>query len=201
MEVVAPKETLTAKATNKQLDNEKHAIDTESATNKYISDNDLEGTKHTNNTNERISNASNTTNITIADMNNKSAKEIAEIEAQAVSNPTWQDVTKNVSGLSKDAKTFLNVVVYSMWANEEHKDVTDVFAEALYDAKTNPNGYKITKHDASEIISNIFGSENLFNDTDEYQEWLNKQNWYVDSDETDDADIDGVIAGMAKDQK
>ena len=169
----------------------------DNATTKYTSDNTLEGTKHTNNTNERIASESNATSIAVADINNKSAKEIAELEAQAVSNPTWQDVTKGVSGISKDAQTFLNVVVYSMWANEEHKDVTDVFAEALYDAKTNPNGYKITKHDASEIISNVFGSENLFNTTAEYQKWMNSLNWYnPDEDKTSDEDIDNAVENM-----
>ncbi len=174
MELTSPDETLTSKVTNKELDNDKHAINTESETSKYISDNDLEGTKHTNNTNERISDKSNTTSITIADMNAKSAKEIAQLEAQAVEDVDWQDELKKFN-LSEGAKTVLNVYAHDAWASSDNVEVEilPILAE---------NIDKITEYDASEILR-------MYKISDDYieknsggpktkAEWLKQFDWY-----------------------
>ena len=206
MEVVAPQETLTSKTTNKQLENDKHAIDTESATSKYVADQELEGTKHTNATNERISDKSNATSITVADINAKSAKEIAQLEAQAVEDETWQDIAKKASGVSDDAETFVNTYLYSMWVNETNEDIREVIETVKYDAESNPDGYKFTKNDVSKIITGIFGMTEFVLATDEsgnptktisVSDWLNSHTWYnPKEDKTSDEDIDNVVENM-----
>lgn len=179
---VAPQETLTSKTTNKQLENDKHAIDTESATSKYVADQELEGTKDTNATSKKI-----------ADASNLSAEKIAELEAQAESDETWQDVTSGVSGLSDDAYVFVNADLYSNWVNETSADIREVIEGVKYDANTNPNGYKLTKKDVITILNKMFPTITQFVlETDEkgnptktitVSEWINSQTWYNPKDD------------------
>lgn len=154
---------------NKQLDNDK-----------YISEKTLE-------TEEKMNSADNATKLNVANIQAMSEKEIAQLESQAQENETWQDIKKSAGNISDDAETFLNTVVYSMWLNEAHEDIRDVLTSALYDAKNNPKGYKITRNDASNIITNVYGYDKFVLETDEegnptktisVDEWLKTQNWY-----------------------
>lgn len=164
MELTSPDETLTSKVTNKELDNDKHAIDTESATSKYISDNDLEGTKYssdkslegtkyTTDTSERISDKTNATNITISEN-----EKIAQVEA----NPTWREALSEYN-LSDNAKSVLALYAYDAWAHDDDSFNVKVMLDANKD--------KLTWNDAAEIAR-------MYGETKDLSGWIATQNWY-----------------------
>ena len=65
-----------------------------------------------------------------------------------------------------------------MWVNDIQNDIRDVFTENLYNEKTNPNGYKLTRDDAKLILYHMFDITTEFKDGEKVSAWLNKHTWY-----------------------